>query len=50
MISATCRCKELGLITIVTFSLAGFQGLDICYEKEVACILLVKIVEWSRLY
>jgi hypothetical protein len=44
MISATCRCEVSGLITSASFSLAGFQGLDLCYEKEVTCILLAKIL------
>jgi hypothetical protein len=32
--SANHICKALGLITFVSFSLAGFQGLDICYETR----------------
>jgi len=51
MISATCRCRVLGLIIFVSFSLAGFQGLNLCYETdEVMWLLLVKIIRCTRLY
>lgn len=42
-ISATQSCKVLVLITFVSFSLAGFQGLDLWYETNWD-ISLLKII------